>query len=77
MVELMFWHNFNKNIDGLVCSICDSKTWKHVDNTWCEFVTKSWNIRLGATFDGVNSYADLLTNHSMWLVLFLNYNLLP
>lgn len=35
------------------------------------------NIKLVITLDGVNPYADLSTNHSTWLILLINYNLLP
>jgi hypothetical protein len=33
LVELMTWHNTNKSNDGLVCFVCDSKAWKHIDNS--------------------------------------------
>ncbi len=47
LVELMSWHRANISVDGLVCSVCDSKAWKCVNNTWPEFIVESWNIRLG------------------------------
>ncbi len=77
LVDLMTWHNANKSIDRLVHSICDSKSWKHIDMTWPDFATDPHNIRLGLTLDGVNPYANLSINHSTWPILFLNYNLLP
>jgi hypothetical protein len=36
LAKLMTWHGVNKSGDGMVCSICDSKAWKHVDNTHYE-----------------------------------------
>ncbi len=61
-----------------MCSICDSKAWKHIDMTWLNFVTNIHNIlKLGVTLDGVNRYANLFTNNSTWLVLHLNYNFPP
>jgi hypothetical protein len=34
--KLMTWHGANKNGDGMVHLVCDSKAWKHVDNTHYE-----------------------------------------
>lgn len=61
----------------MVRSVCDSKVWKHVDNTWLEFASNPCNIKLGLALDGVNPYVDLSTNHYTWLVCLLNYNLPP
>jgi hypothetical protein len=73
----MTWHDTNKSGDGMVRSVCDSKAWKHVDSTWLDIAIDPCNIRLGLALDGMNPYANLSTNHSTWLVLFLNYNLPP
>jgi hypothetical protein len=73
LVELMTWHNANKSNDGLICFMCDSKFWKHIDSSWPNFAIDLYNIRLGLTLDQVNSYAD----HSTWPILFLIYNLPP
>jgi hypothetical protein len=73
----MAWHNASKSNDGLICSVCDSKAWKHIGTTWHDFAKDPHNIRLGVTFNGVNPYVDLSTNHFTWLVLFLNYNFPP
>lgn len=79
LVNLMkSWHNAKKNNDGLVCFICDSKAWKHIDMTRLNFVTNIHNIlKLGVTLDGVNRYVDLFKNNSTWPCLHLNYNLPP
>ncbi len=77
LMELMSWHDANKNDDGMVRLVFDSKAWKHVDNIWLRFATNPWNIRLGLALDGVNPYVDLSTSHSTWQILFLNYNLPP
>ncbi len=77
LVKLMFWHDANKSQDGMVRSVCDSKAWTYVDNTWLNLEVEKQNIRLGLAFDGVNPYVNLSTNHSTWLVFFLNYNLPP
>jgi hypothetical protein len=33
-MELMLWHDANKNQDGMMHLVCDSKAWSHVNNTW-------------------------------------------
>jgi hypothetical protein len=73
LVDLMISHNANKSINGLVRLVCDTKAWKHIDMTWPDFATNPCNTRLGLTFDGVNPYVDLSTNHSTWPILLLNY----
>ncbi len=35
----MSWHDINKSHNGMVCSVCDSKAWKHIDTTWLNFAT--------------------------------------
>jgi hypothetical protein len=62
----MAWHSANKSNDGLICLVCDSKAWKHIDMTWPNFVLDPRNIRLGLALDGVNPYVHLSTNHSTW-----------
>ncbi len=63
LVELMSWHDANRSQDGMVCSVCDSKAWTHVDNIWPNLVVEKQNIKLGLALDGVNPYVDLSTNH--------------
>jgi len=63
----MSWHDINKSHDGVVCSVHDSKAWKHVDTTWLDVATNLHNIRLGLVLDGMN----------LNVVFFLNYNLPP
>ncbi len=78
LVELMSWHSANISNDGLVCLVCDSKAWKHIDSTWLDSLMDLPNIILCLSLDEVNPYANLSTNHSTsWLILFFNYNLLP
>jgi hypothetical protein len=61
-----------KGNDGLVC---DSKAWKHINNTWHDFTMDPLNIKLGLTLNGVNPYVKLSINYSTWLIFLLNYNL--
>jgi hypothetical protein len=61
----------------MVCSICDSKAWTHVNNIRPNLAVEKQNVKLGLAFDGVNTCVDVSTNHSTKPVLFLNYNLPP
>ncbi len=71
------WHTRNKNINGKVRHVLDSKTWQHIDNTWLDFATKPKNVRLGLATNGVNPFRDKNNVWSAWPVLLLIYNLLP
>lgn len=61
----MSWHDINKSHSGVVCSVCDSKAWKHVDTTWLNFAVDLHNIRLGLALDGMNPNAVLLLNYNL------------
>jgi hypothetical protein len=76
LVELMSLHLANKGNDGLVCSVCNSKAWKHIDNTWHDYNGSSQH-QVSLALNGVNPYVNLSINHFTWLILLLNYNLPP
>ncbi len=70
----MVWHSGNRNTDGLVWHVGDSKAWVHIDAMWSEFVEKPCNVRLGPTTDGVNPFGERihligLTFNSSWSTL--------
>jgi hypothetical protein len=77
LVELMTWHKYGASADGLIRSVIDFVTWKHISITWLEFVVDAHNVRLKLALDGVNPFGDLSTCHFTWLVVLLNYNLPP
>jgi hypothetical protein len=37
MSNLMVWHSGNKNTNGLVQHVVDSKAWAHIDVMWLDF----------------------------------------
>jgi hypothetical protein len=45
--------------------VCDSKAWKHIDNTWLDFVMDLRNIILGLSLDEVNPGSILLFNYNL------------
>jgi len=77
LAELLTWHKDGISIDGLICNVVDSFTWKHVNDKWPTFATDACSIRLGLALDGVNPFGDLSSCHSTWPMILLNYNLPP
>jgi len=75
LAKLCTWHKNNVPANGLVRSVIDSITYKHISEKWLEFVNNSHNIRLGLALDKVNPFGSLSSIHSTWLVVLLNYNL--
>jgi hypothetical protein len=73
----MVWHAKNKNSDGLVRHVHDSKTWAHIDASWPYFASEPCNVRLRLVVDGINPYGEKRNNWSTWPILLLNYNLPP
>jgi hypothetical protein len=55
----------------------DCKAWKHIDSVFPEFASEERNIQLGLALDSVNPFSNQSLSHSTWLVVLLNYNLLP
>jgi hypothetical protein len=37
IVELLIWHKSGASLDGLVRSVLDSKSLKHIDEKWPKF----------------------------------------
>jgi len=77
LAELLTWHKDGASSDGLIWCVPDSMNWKHINDKWPNFANDSWNLKLGLALDEVNPFGDLSSCHSTWLVILLNYNLLP
>jgi hypothetical protein len=48
-----------------------------VEACWPYFTMEPHNVRLGLATDGVNPFGVQRSNWSIWLVVMLNYNILP
>lgn len=55
----------------------DSLAWNRINDKWPSFASDSRNLRLGLSSDGFNSFGDLSSRHSCWLVILVIYNLPP
>ena len=74
---LMQMHFANGSIDGMVRSVFDSKAWKHINNTWPKICYITTECTPWTCIGWDEPFADLLTRHSTWPVMTLNYNLPP
>lgn len=69
------WHADERMCDGKICDIDDSLQWKEIDSLFPYFTIEPRNLRLGLTTDGMNLFGNMITNHDLWDVLLIIYNL--
>ena len=55
--------------------LANSEEWKEFDLQHLNFALESRNVRLGLVTDGLNPFRNMNNNYSMWLVIFISYNL--
>ncbi|KAA0025830.1 uncharacterized protein E5676_scaffold447G00210 [Cucumis melo var. makuwa] len=53
-------------MEGVLRHSVDTEEWKHFDFEFTEFVSDSWNIRLGLASDGFNLFGDINIVYNMW-----------
>jgi len=68
------WHANGRNCDGML-RLVDSLEWKKIDCLNPNFGKEARNLRLGLATDGMNPYGSLSTQHSLWLIFLVIYNL--
>ncbi len=56
--ELMTWHSQNRNMDGKVRHMPDSKAWEHIDATFQDFANEPRNVSLGLATYGMNPFGE-------------------
>jgi len=71
------WHAYERKCDGMYWHPADYIQWKKFDDEFTEFDKESRNIQLGLPTNRMNSFGNMSTNHSSWLVLLVIYNLPP
>ncbi|XP_052732434.1 uncharacterized protein LOC128196236 [Vigna angularis] len=77
IVEHMRWHASESTDEGMLRHPRDSDAWKKFDLMHPQFALDPRNVRLGLATDGFNPYGNLSTNHSIWPVVLIPYNLPP
>jgi hypothetical protein len=63
--------------DGKLRHPSDGKQWKHFNAKFSEFGDEARNVRFALSTDGMNSFGDLNSSYSTWLVILTIYNLPP
>ena len=71
------WDAYGRNCNGMLCHSTNSSKWKKINNLYLNFAKGARNHRLGLANDGMNPYGSLSTQHSLWPVLLVIYNLPP
>jgi len=71
------WHANGTNCDGMIRYPADSSQWKKIDRLYPDFGKEARNLRLGIATNEMNPYGSLSTQHSLWPVLLVIYNLPP
>ncbi|XP_052723821.1 uncharacterized protein LOC108344223 [Vigna angularis] len=77
IAEHMRWHASESTDEGMLRHPRDSEAWKKFDLMHPQFALDPRNVRLGLATDGFNPYGNLSTNHSIWPVVLIPYNLPP
>ena len=71
------WHVNGRNCDEMLCHPVDSSQWKKINCLYLDFRKKGRNLRLGLTTGGMNPFGNSCTDHSLWAILLVIYNLSP
>ena len=72
------WHYDKRSmVDGVLRHPTDGEEWKNYDIKYLEFSSEPRNVRLGLASDGFNPFGNMSNAYSMWLVIFVPYNLPP
>jgi hypothetical protein len=74
LVKLLIWHKHGANINDLIRSVPNLRSWKHINEKWPNFSIEAQNIILGLALNEVNPFGDLSSCLFTWLFFLLNYN---
>jgi hypothetical protein len=77
IAELLGWAYENKSTNIKVRHTADSKQWKHIDQTFPDFVVEPRNLQFGLPTNGVNPLSQMRSTWSTWPIMLINYNLPP
>lgn len=79
LAALMRWHANHRSSEGYMRGPCDSNAWKWTEERFPILRGKDGHrhVRLGLFLDGVNPFSMKNTQHSMWPICVVNYNIPP
>ncbi|WMV33230.1 hypothetical protein MTR67_026615 [Solanum verrucosum] len=73
----MRWHKEENIDDGVLRHPSDSIEWKSFVERYPSFSSELRNVRLGLASDGFQPFGNMSSNHSIWPVVLVTYNLPP
>ncbi|XP_055830880.1 uncharacterized protein LOC129899907 [Solanum dulcamara] len=73
----MRWHKEENIDDDVMCHPSDSIEWKFFNEHHPTFLAELRNVRLGLASDGFQPFGNMSSNHSIWPVVLVTYNLPP
>ncbi|CAI0444874.1 unnamed protein product, partial [Linum tenue] len=73
----MRWHKEGRSDDGIMRHPADTPAWKSFDETYPSFASDPRNVRLGAATDGFQPFGNMSSQHIIWPVVLIPYNLPP
>ena len=71
----MRWHKEKHVDDGVMRHLVGTIAWKLFNEQHKSFTDDPRNVRLGLTYDGFQPFGNMSSQHSIWLVLLVTYNL--
>ncbi|XP_050225594.2 uncharacterized protein LOC126675059 [Mercurialis annua] len=73
----MTWHKNGRTQDGKLRHPADAIAWKSFDEKHSAFAADPRNVRLGLACDGFQPFGNMTSQHSLWPVVLVPYNLPP
>jgi hypothetical protein len=74
IAKMMTFHSTNKSEEPMMKSVVVGEQWKHIDESYPDFAANPTNLRIGLVGDGLNTYGNNSTKHSVWPFLVAIYN---
>lgn len=72
--KLFRWHKEDRTNDGMLRHPADVVQQRNIDRIFSEFTKDPRSIRFGLSTYGINSFSDMSSKHSTWLVILCNFN---
>ncbi|WCJ40469.1 hypothetical protein M5689_021385 [Euphorbia peplus] len=77
MASNMRWHAEQRVEDDTMSHPADTPAWKSFDDEHENFASDPRNVRMGLATDGFQPFGNMSSQHSIWPVILIPYNLPP
>jgi hypothetical protein len=74
--ELLQWHTRERKKDAMLPHPADGIQWRNFDRKHKDFAAEVRNIRFGLSTDGMDTFGETESSHSIWPITLCIYNLL-